>query len=182
MTGCLLGPRDRRPTCPATPMCGPELRPDGCQQWPGLVEAFVELTLGVRVGHDTAPDPEPDLPVCQLEGPDRDVQLETRQGARDPDRTGVNLSTGSLECAHELHRPDLRGASDRARREGGPQQVGVGHPIAQLACHIGDEMPHARVLLGPPQLGHRDAAVAAYAPKIVAHQVNDHQVLRPVLV
>ena len=42
-------------------------------------------------------------------------------------------------------------------------------------------MPDARVLFGAAQLGNRHAAVAANAPEIVAHEINDHHVLRPVL-
>ena len=51
----------------------------------------------------------------------------------------------------------------------------------QLAGHVRDEVPHARVLLRPAQLGNRHAAVAANASEIVAHEIDDHHVLRPVL-
>ena len=54
-------------------------------------------------------------------------------------------------------------------------------PSRQLARHIRNEMPYTRMLLGPPQLGHRNAPVAADPPEIVAHEIDDHQVLRPVL-
>ena len=83
------------------------------QQRPRLVEALLELPGRVRVGNDSAADPEPHLPARHLERPDGDVQLESRQRARDPDGSGVHLACGRLERGDELHRPHLRRPGDR---------------------------------------------------------------------
>ena len=53
--------------------------------------------------------------------------------------------------------------------------------VAQPAAHAGDELVHGLVGLDPHQLRDLDAADLADAAEVVAQQVDDHQVLGPVL-
>src|SRR3712207_7517778 len=52
---------------------------------------------------------------------------------------------------------------------------------AQTPPHLRDEVEERRVLLQGAEFGDLDRAVAADAPQVVAHQVDDHHVLGPVL-
>ena len=54
-------------------------------------------------------------------------------------------------------------------------------PGASSAADLGDEVPDARVRLGLGRVRRLDAAVLGHAPEVVAHQVDDHHVLRAVL-
>ena len=64
---------------------------------------------------------------------------------------------------------------------GGAHQVERVVPGRQLAHHRGDEVMHRRVMLEREQFRHAHGARAADARQIVAHQIDDHQVLGAVL-
>ena len=109
-----------------------------------LHEALLELALRDRVGHDAAARAHPDPLAAHLERPDRDVQLQARDRARESDRAGVRLASAGLELGDHPHRLDLRRARDRAGRERGAQEVRVAGLGAQPPAHRRHEVPHAR--------------------------------------
>ena len=153
---------------------------DGLDQRPRLDEALGKLALRCRVRDDAAADAEPHAVTGDLERADRDVELEPRRGADVPDRTGVRLTRRGFELGGDLHRPHLGRSRDRAGREGGAQQVGVGDVGPEVADDVGDQVPDG-VPLGPHEGRHPHAAGCADATEVVAHEVDDHHVLGPVL-
>ena len=60
-------------------------------------------------------------------------------------------------------------------------QSGGSTLLAQLAAHGGDELVHGLVGLDVHQVGHVHGADLADDAEVVAQQVDDHQVLGPVL-
>ena len=127
------------------------------------------------------PAPSQTRPAGELEGADRDVELEARHRAAVADRAGVDLARRRLQLVDDLERAHLRGAGDRAGREGRPDQVAVGGAGAERAADRGDQVPDPRVRLGAEQAGHGDAAGDADPAEVVAHQVDDHHVLGAIL-
>ena len=151
------------------------------EQRSGLGEALVVFGRVVGVGDDAAAGAEPDPARRELEGADRDVELEARDRGAVADRAGVDLARRRLQLVDDLEGAHLRGAGDRAGREGRPDQVAVGGAGAERAADRGDEVPDPRVRLGAEQAGHGDAAGDADPAEVVAYQVDDHHVLRAVL-
>jgi len=81
----------------------------------------------------------------------------------------------------QLHRPDLRCATDRARREGGHQQVPDIPFWIEQALHLTDDVHDVGVALNHHQLADADAARNADAAQVVATEVHEHHVLGPLL-
>ena len=75
----------------------------------------------------------------------------------------------------------LRRARHRSRREGGGDGVRPSRAGAQLALDRADQVHQARVGLDVEQVGDPDRAPIAHPAQVVAHQVDDHHVLGPVL-
>ena len=100
--------------------------------------------------------------------------VEVAEGA------GVDAASHRLEGREEPHRRELRRAGHRARREGGAEQIDASRRRAAGP-------PPSTPSGGPSrrtrraQLGHRDAPGGADPPEVVAHEVDDHQVLGAVL-
>ena len=80
---------------------------------------------GIAVGDDATAEAEPDPIVGDLEGSDRDAQLELVGRAGEADRTAVRLTGGLLEPVAQRHSGDLRSAGDRTGRKAGTDQVGI---------------------------------------------------------
>ena len=93
------------------------LRADRGEQRRGLRRRLARLLLPIGVGDDAAAGAEPDARAADLEGADRDAQLEARERAREADRAGVGLAAGRLELRDHVERGQLRRARDRAGRE-----------------------------------------------------------------
>jgi hypothetical protein len=114
----------------------------------------------------------------ELEGADGDVELEPGDAAAVADRPGVDLPGRRLQLTDDLQGADLRGAGDRPGRERRADQLRVAGSGLQGAVHVGDQVPHAGVGLRAQQRGYCHAAWRADPAEVVAHQVDDHHVLR----
>src|SRR5699024_9144869 len=120
---------------------------------------------------------EPHAVVAELERPDGDVELEPGRRAHIADGAGVGLTARLLQGVDDLHRTYLRGTGHRARREGRTEQVAVPDTLVETADDVGDQMPHAGVTFRARLIGHPDGSGQAHATDVVAHQVDDHDVL-----
>src|SRR5699024_8150704 len=79
------------------------------------------------------------------------------------------------------HRTYLRGTGHRPRWEGRTEQVAVPDALVETTDDVGDQMPHAGVAFRARLIGHPDGSGQAHATDVVAHQVDDHDVLGAVL-
>ena len=88
---------------------------------------------------------------------------------------------GTLELGDDLHRAHLRRARDGAGRKARAQQLERRDALAQLADHLRDEMRHVRVALRLHEALDAHRARHADAREVVAAEVDEHRVLRSVL-
>ncbi len=117
----------------------------------------------------------------ELERADGHIEFEARERAREPDRSRVDVAARALKLGDHVQRRDLRRAGHRARWERGANEGGVVGAGRQPAAHLGDEVPHAGVGAGVGDHVRRDRSRAAHATEVVAHEVDDHHILGPVL-
>ncbi len=117
----------------------------------------------------------------EFERPDRDVQLEAGERAREADRACVDVAACALKLGDDVQRRDLRRAGHRAGRERGADEGGVVGGEGKGSAHVGDEVPHPGVGAGVGDGVGDDSAGAAHATEVVADEVDDHHVLGAVL-
>ena len=86
-----------------------------------------------------------------------------------------------FELVDDLHRPHLRRAADRARRQRRPQHVDRAELVAQVARHLRREVHHVAVALERHQLVGMHRAELGDPPDVVAGEVDEHHVLGPLL-
>jgi hypothetical protein len=153
----------------------------GVDQRTGLEQALPVLLVVDRVRDDAAAAAQPHPATVELEGADGDVQLEPGQGAAVSDGAGIDLSWRRLKLMDDLDRPHLRGAGHRSGRESRAYEVAISAGSVERPVHIRDQMPHAGVRFCMQQPRDFHAACNAYPAEIVAHQIDDHHVLGPVL-
>ena len=162
----------------------PSLAPSARISGSGFQQALTVFGVSIRTGRDPASAAQPHVPGTELEGADRHVQLQPGHRAAVADRPGVDLPRRGFQLVNDLQGPDFRRARDRPRRERRGDQM----PVTRAGClgreraaHVRDQVPDARVGLGAQQRRHLHAARRADPAEIVAHQVDDHHVLRAVL-
>ena len=102
-------------------------------------------------------------------------------GPIQPMRAGVRAAADRLEPLEDLHRPDLRGAGDRAAGERRREQVERVAALGQDAGHGRDEVLDGGRPLEPAQARDADAPRPADPAEVVAQDVDDHHVLGAVL-
>src|SRR2546422_6202088 len=86
-----------------------------------------------------------------------------------------------LEPLDDLHGPRLRRTRDRATGKRGPQEPRDGHVVPEASPDDAFQMMHVRERTKPLQDRHMDAAKLADFAEVVPLQVDDHYVLRGVL-
>ena len=109
------------------------------------------------------------------------IATSTSSGAKKPDGAAVGAAPLLLERGDRLHRPHLRRAGQRARREHGAdgvERVAVG---AQAALDLGHDVHDVRVALDAVEQRHVDAADLGDAADVVAREVDEHRVLGQLL-
>ena len=97
------------------------------------------------------------------------------------DGARVRTPPSALELRDQLHRPHLRCAGDRSRREACAQQVERRDAVAQVARHLRDEVRHVGVAFYLEELLDLDGARHADTREIVAAEVDEHHVLGSIL-
>ncbi len=132
---------------------------------------------------DTTPPPTP----SQIRDParsnvlNRHVQFQSSQRGAQTDRPAIGLPGRRLELMDDTQDLHLRRAGDRAWRKGGAQQRVVSRLRAECSTDRRDQVPDSRRRLHLGQPGDPHRPVLAHSAQVVAHQVDDHHVLGPVL-
>src|SRR3989441_975590 len=86
-----------------------------------------------------------------------------------------------LEPFDDLHSPRVRRTRDRATGKRGPQEPRDGHVVPEASPDDAFQVMHVRERTKPLQDRHMDAAKLADFAEVVPLQVDDHHVLRSVL-
>src|SRR5450756_359983 len=151
------------------------------EQRGGLDQAFGVFGRGVRVRDYAAAGAKPGTARGELERPDGHVELQARDRGAVPDRAGIHLAWRRLNLVDDFEGADLGCPGHRAGRERGADQVAVRRAGQEGALDRRDQVPYPWMRLGAEQVGDRDGAWHADPGEVVADQVDDHHVLRPVL-
>src|SRR5262249_36119818 len=114
-------------------------------------------------------------------GANREPELQVAPGMEDAEGAGVRAARPELELADDLHGAALRGAGDRAAWERRPQELCDPDLRPQLPRHRRHEMVDGGVALDVRERIHPDGAGDADAAEVVALEVDDHHMLRPLL-
>ncbi len=146
-----------------------------------LAERFSVLRLRVGVGDDAGAGLEEDLPVPDQHRPDRDAEIHVAVVAEVPHGAAVRPPAGGLQLRDDLHRPDLRRPGQGPRREGRPEDVEAVLLRCELRLDVRDEVHDVGVALHRHQLADLDASDPGDPPEVVPAQVDEHDVLRPLL-
>ena len=97
------------------------------------------------------------------------------------DGAAVDAARLGFELADQLHGADLGRPDDGAGREDAAQQLRRVDTLLQSGAHAGRHLVQGLVGLDGEQVGDVDAADLGDAPDVVAHQIDDHQVLGALL-
>ena len=97
------------------------------------------------------------------------------------DRAAVGAARSLLEPGEQRHRRGLRRARDGAAREQRRHDLGEPGPGGGTRRDGARHLPQRGIGLGVQQRGHRDRTGLGAAGQVVAQQVDDHDVLRPLL-
>ena len=105
-------------------------------------------------------------------GTDGDGQIHVALKAQIADGAGVDAPLEWLQFVNDFHRPNLGGAGDGARREGGLQDIQRIQPVLQFAFDVGHNMHHMRITLDDHVFGELDGTHLGDAAAVVATEVK----------
>src|SRR5262249_7794383 len=155
----------------------------------GRAEQPRRLELGFRplgrrlgVGNDSGPDAQMRLTLCDRERSDGNVEVPRVALGVDPAHsTAVHTTRYWLEILDELHDARLGGSRHRRRWKRRTHERADAGTGTATPTYGADEMMEARVCLGGAQRGHDDRTGLAHTTEVVAREVDDHDVLGPIL-
>ena len=143
--------------------------------------AFSSISSCSASGSDAATIAPPE-PICSPSGDATSVRMTMLRSAvpltdRKPSAPEYTPRGPRLEAVDDLHRAQLRRAGHRAAGERGADAVDRGRVVAQAAADRRDELVDGGVGLDGHERRHLDAAQRAHAAEVVAHEIDDHEVL-----
>src|SRR5439155_1711941 len=115
------------------------------------------------------------------ERPDRNGGIHVSVHGEVADDPSVRAACGPFEVVEDLHRPRLRRAAHGPGREHRRKRVECVVPGRELAFHPGDDVLDVAVPLHRHALRHLDGPKTTHLPEVVAGQVDEHIVLRSLL-
>ena len=173
-------PRPSRPGC-ARRLGQPGRDLDRAAHRGRLVLGLLELPLGHAPGDDPGAGVDVGPAVLEDRAPDRDRRVEVAVVAEVADGAAVEAPPLPFRGGDELHRPDLRGAGEGAGREDGPERVEGVEVRPEPPLDVAHEMEDVAVLLDLHVLADRHRAGPRHPPEVVAPEVDEHDVLGPLL-
>ena len=151
-----------------------------------LDQAFAPFGQRLAIGHDRAADAQHRAAAAILtrgkpQGADRHVESGIAIGVDPPDRPAIGAARITLDLVDQLHRPDLGRAGNRTAGKQRADHVDRAFARQQVGADRGGHGVDCRIALnrkGPFDL---DRSGLCHARQVVAEQVDNHQVLGPVL-
>src|SRR5205809_1051357 len=146
-----------------------------------LVLRLLELPLRDARGDDSRSRMDVGSPLPEDGAPDRDRGVEVAVVAEIADGTTVQPAPLTLGGRDQLHRPDLRRAGQGPGRDDRPERAERIEARSEPALDVGDEMQDVAVALDLHVLADRDCPGSSDPPEVVPPEVDQHDVLRPLL-
>src|SRR5215217_5059490 len=146
-----------------------------------LVQTLIPLPHRDAVDRDPAAHTEFQLTVADLEAADDHVEVRTSQRANHTDASGVSPTRFGLQISDPLLSGDLGCTGHRSRWESGIEHLSGCHPRVKFPAYGRNKMPNARMRLDLQQIVNRDSAGSTNPGQVIAHQVDDHDVLGGIL-
>ena len=140
---------------------------------------LVVFVGGVAVGHDARTRLHMTHISLHDDGADGDAGVHSAVIADVARCARIGPAAHTLQLLDDLHGPDFGRAADRARREGGGQQIERVQVIVELAHHVADDVHDMAEALHGHHHGRLDRAEFAYPAQIIAGQIHQHDVLGP---
>jgi len=157
------------------------MKRDGSEKRACLVEALAVLADRVGVCHDSATYVHVGSILLYQQRSDDHREIEPTTQVEIAERAGVHRAPHRLDAVEDAHGRDLRRSRHRSGWKGGADEID-GVAVAAKPSRDGrHHLEHGRVALDRHQLGHRHAADLADPTEVVAHEIDDHQVLGAVL-
>src|SRR5215216_3428108 len=154
---------------------------DGGEERAGLSFGLAFLAFGDGVGDHAGAGLAVGHADDEHAGAEGDAGVEDAGEVEVADAAGIGAAAVALQVVDDLHGPDLGGPRHRAGREARRQHVEGGHAAGQLTDHVRDQVHDVGVALDPHELVDPDGAGPADPAEVVAGQVDQHDVLGPLL-
>src|ERR1700722_7743061 len=146
-----------------------------------LGPCFSKFTSRLGVSNDSRARAELNLPAHQGHGADEDVEIHRAIAVEVAKRAGVGATPYSFELCNDLHTTKLRHPGDRTAGKHRAQRLYRCHVGSQYPTHVGNDVMHVSIGLDRHELIYPNSARLTHATQIVALEVNEHDVLRPLL-
>ena len=156
-------------------------RSGGSDQRCRLMQALVPLPHRDAIDRDTTADAKLEPAVGQFEAADDHVEIRTSQRADQANTARVRATRLVLKISDAALSGDLRCTCHRPRWKCGSEDVGHGRLRLELTADSGDQVPDTRMRLDRQEILNRNSAWTANPRQVVAHQIDDHDVLGSVL-
>jgi hypothetical protein len=117
----------------------------------------------------------------EADRPDGHVESCLAAGANAPDGPAIGPARIAFDLADQFHRPNLGRARDRSAGKQGPDHVDRDHTRQEFRADGRNHLVHGGIAFDRERLVDLNAAGDRDAREVVAHEVDDHQVLGLVL-
>ena len=118
--------------------------------------------------------------VADQQGPDHHRQVHPPAHVEITQGTGIHAAPYGLQPVEQAHGRDLGRSRHGARRKSRSNQVEAIVAPAEFPGHGRNQLENRCVTLHRHQFGYIDAAQVTNSAQVVAHQVDDHEVLGPI--
>jgi len=142
---------------------------------------LARLAACPRIGGDGAADATARPPLHDLDGADGNIERRVPSRTNHPHRAAIYASRSALQAANPMHRPDLGRTGHRSAGKKCLEDFTQTHRFAQLRLDVRAHLPHRRPGLRMEEPRHTHAAGSGQTREIVADEIDDHHVFRPLL-
>ena len=145
----------------------------------GLVHGFNAFAFGVRIRHDAGAGPNREPAVFDAGGSNGNGQIHVSAEGNIPDGASVRSAGLLFEFGNDLHGPDLGSAAECSGRKRGPEQIPGIQSGLQIAGDVGDQVHDMGIAFNHHQIRHLNRPGFRNPSQVVAAQIHQHEVLRP---
>ena len=115
------------------------------------------------------------------EGANQDIHIGRAVPGDITNTAGVGAARTLLQLMDDFHAANFRTTGDGAAREHGAKQIDHIPALWQLTAHIGDNVLHGGIALNDHAVVHLDRTRHADTPEIITLQIDQHDMLGPLL-